>query len=62
MTTPEVHEIRSARRDTYAQQHATNLAFTHGPAMAAAYIDAYRSRCAEIRELDRRADAARSEV
>lgn len=62
MTTPHVTEISSARLRRMSGPE-TVAAFTKFRAEhnEAAYIDAYRSRCAEIRALDARADAARSE-
>lgn len=50
MTTPHVTAITSERRSLYSPAYQTSGI----PA-----LDAYRARCAELRELDRRADVAR---
>ena len=67
MTTPNVTELTSARRSgrgdghpSYAPPPAHWGNLSPHPEHWGPVGDAYRSRCAELRELDRRADIARA--
>lgn len=59
MTTPTVHEIAPRRYFTTSDPAPRPLRHRYDP-LTRDEVDAYRSRCAEIRALDRAADIARA--
>lgn len=61
MTTPNVHEISSKRRERTMLERLEGGREEAACARNSEYMSRYHARCAEIRALDARADAARSE-